>query len=78
MEMNRSRRAVLSIAFFLALIHSTVSTEHKVGGDQGWTMGINLQAWAQNEQFLVGDTLSKSIDLTVRLFFKLNYVESGD
>lgn len=57
MEMNTSR-SVLCIAFLLGLLHSTVSTDHKVG----WAMGVNLPDWAQKEHFLVGDTLSKSID----------------
>lgn len=61
MEESRFRRVCLSIALFSALFHSATSTDHEVGGkDNGWTIGANLQAWAQNEIFVVGDTLSMS------------------
>lgn len=43
------------IAGFLPAI--TMATEYWVGGDKGWTLDVDYQAWAKDKTFKVGDTL---------------------
>lgn len=33
------------------------ATEYWVGGDKGWTIDVDYQAWAKGKNFKVGDTL---------------------
>ncbi|KAI4985417.1 hypothetical protein ZWY2020_018047 [Hordeum vulgare] len=46
--------AALAVAFLPGL---AVATEHMVGDDKGWTLNFNYTAWAETQQFVVGDTL---------------------
>ncbi|KAL6638021.1 hypothetical protein ACP70R_025593 [Stipagrostis hirtigluma subsp. patula] len=46
--------AALAVAFLPAL---AAATEHRVGDDNGWTLGFDYDAWAATKQFKVGDTL---------------------
>uniref|UniRef100_N1R5D0 Mavicyanin n=1 Tax=Aegilops tauschii TaxID=37682 RepID=N1R5D0_AEGTA len=46
--------AVFAVAFLPVL---AVATEHMVGDDKGWTLNFNYTAWAETNQFVVGDTL---------------------
>ncbi|KAM3278741.1 hypothetical protein ACQJBY_046167 [Aegilops geniculata] len=46
--------AALAVAFLPGL---AVATEHMVGDDKGWTLNFNYTAWAETNQFVVGDTL---------------------
>lgn len=41
----------------LALPTLSRATEHIVGDELGWTPGFNYTAWAQGQEFRVGDTL---------------------
>ncbi|PHU05715.1 hypothetical protein BC332_26537 [Capsicum chinense] len=34
-----------------------MATEHWVGGEKGWALGVDYQAWAKDKVFKVGDTL---------------------
>lgn len=31
--------------------------DHLVGGDQGWSIGVDYNKWADGNEFIVGDTL---------------------
>ncbi|OIT27753.1 blue copper protein [Nicotiana attenuata] len=46
---------MIMIAGFLPAI--TMATEYWVGGDKGWTIDVDYQAWAKDKTFKVGDTL---------------------
>ena len=56
--------AMFIVAIMLKLdgIHATSYT---VGGAAGWSPGTDLQAWASQYTFYVGDTLCKSVSLIV-------------
>nr|XP_016437580.1 PREDICTED: blue copper protein-like [Nicotiana tabacum] len=47
---------IIMIAGFLPAI--TMATEYWVGGDKGWTLDVDYQAWAKDKTFKVGDTLA--------------------
>ncbi|KAF7074960.1 hypothetical protein CFC21_079766 [Triticum aestivum] len=46
--------AALCVAFLPGL---AVAMEHVVGDDKGWALDFNYTAWAEGNQFVVGDTL---------------------
>ncbi|XP_044947783.1 blue copper protein 1a-like [Hordeum vulgare subsp. vulgare] len=46
--------AALAVAFLPGL---AVATEHMVGDEKGWSLNCNYTAWAETQQFAVGDTL---------------------
>ncbi|VAI22656.1 unnamed protein product [Triticum turgidum subsp. durum] len=46
--------AALTIAFLPGL---AVAMEHVVGDDKGWALDFNYTAWAEANQFVIGDTL---------------------
>ncbi|KAK3001023.1 hypothetical protein RJ639_022482 [Escallonia herrerae] len=51
-----SVRVSLVFAILAAIATSTLATDIVVG-DQGWTPGLDYQAWAQEKEFHVGDRL---------------------
>ncbi|KAE8805890.1 Early nodulin-like protein 1 [Hordeum vulgare] len=46
--------ASIAVAFLPGL---SVATEHVVGDDKGWGLYFNYTAWAETNQFVVGDTI---------------------
>ncbi|KAK2978121.1 hypothetical protein RJ640_028675 [Escallonia rubra] len=51
-----SVRVSFVVAILAAIATSTLATDIVVG-DQGWTPGLDYQAWAQGKEFHVGDRL---------------------
>ncbi|CAI9784498.1 unnamed protein product [Fraxinus pennsylvanica] len=46
------------IAILVAMVAApSMATEHMVGGDAGWKVGVNYTVWAAGKKFYVGDTL---------------------
>ncbi|XP_049402231.1 blue copper protein-like [Solanum stenotomum] len=45
------------IGFLGFLPEITKATEYWVGGEKGWTLDVDYQAWAKGKTFKVGDTL---------------------
>lgn len=45
------------IGFLGFLPEITKATEYWVGGEKGWTLDVDYQAWAKDKTFKVGDTL---------------------
>ncbi|KAE8699219.1 putative Uclacyanin 1 [Hibiscus syriacus] len=48
------------VAFAIVALLSPVTssaTEHIVGGDDGWKLGVKYDDWAKDKMFFVGDTL---------------------
>ncbi|XWS64875.1 hypothetical protein CRYUN_Cryun05aG0041700 [Craigia yunnanensis] len=48
------------------------ATEFKVGGDEGWKLGVNYQDWAKGKQFIVGDTLVFNYKTGAHSVYKVN------
>ncbi|KAE8660032.1 putative Uclacyanin 1 [Hibiscus syriacus] len=54
-----ARHHSLVIFAIVALMAPVIAsaTEHVVGGDDGWALGVKYDEWAKDKQFFVGDTL---------------------
>lgn len=39
----------------------TMATDYWVGGEKGWTLDVDYQAWAKDKTFKVGDKLGMII-----------------
>lgn len=54
-----STTAVIALLSVSAVVLPTLgrAAEFVVGDDEGWTLGVNYTAWAQDKEFRVGDTL---------------------
>lgn len=52
------------ITIFVAMVAvPSMATQHIVGEDAGWKVGVNYTLWATGKKFYVEDTLSMSNNL---------------
>lgn len=58
-------RALLVVVVTVGLGWIASATEFVVGGDDGWKLGVDYTAWAEDKAFKVGDSLGNihSLDL---------------
>ena len=79
--MAQRHNVLMMLAMFIVAImlrfDGIHATSYTVGGAAGWSPGTDLQAWASQYTFYVGDTLCKSFSLIVLIsndvqFFSLN------
>lgn len=57
-------RTLISLAAAATLINAATAISYTVGGPTGgWDTATNVQAWASSQTFLVGDSLSKCIQM---------------
>ncbi|CAN4109403.1 unnamed protein product [Withania somnifera] len=61
---------------FLPII--TMATEHWVGGEKGWTLSVDYQAWAKDKTFKVGDKLIFKYPQGDHNVFKVNQTSFKD
>ena len=57
---TRSIILLLAITCFALSIENTKATQYTVGESIGWGLGNNLENWANQYTFYVGDELCKS------------------
>ncbi|XP_027768225.1 blue copper protein-like [Solanum pennellii] len=60
------------IGFLGFLPEITKATEYWVGGEKGWTLDVDYQAWAKDKTFKVGDTLVFKYNKDNHNVFKVN------
>ncbi|KAJ0013990.1 mavicyanin-like [Pistacia vera] len=64
------------LAIFAILLPATaVAKEYIVGGDSGWTVNYDYQAWAKDKEFHVNDTLVFKYTPPNHNVFKVNGTE---
>ncbi|CAA2987403.1 lamin [Olea europaea subsp. europaea] len=62
-----------AILFVLLYASTTVSaTDHIVGANRGWNLGINYTLWANNHTFYVGDLISFRYQKTQYNVYEVN------
>lgn len=53
-----SERFVGALAILVFVLPAVaMATQYNVGDDQGWTIGVDYEAWAKGKVFYVGDQL---------------------
>lgn len=56
--MARVTAALVAIAFFVVFPSMVLAKQYVVGDDEGWDGNVDLQAWADDKTFNLGDVLS--------------------
>lgn len=59
---------VLMCVVVVVIVPGVSATRWMVGGNKGWSPGVNYTIWAQDKDFYNGDWLCKLSALSLRLY----------
>jgi len=65
--MANQKMLVVLVMLMAACLPLNGAVNHLVGGERGWSMDVDYKAWAESQQFYVGDKLGMFSSLGLAL-----------